>query len=66
MVVGQEHDEAVNTHTPTTSRRQAVLKGLAESLVNSLGFVVTLLLLAGLLLKVLALLKCNIQLSITT
>lgn len=49
VVVGQEHDQAVDTHTPTTGRWEAVLKRLAEGLINELSLVVTLALLVCLL-----------------
>jgi hypothetical protein len=41
VVVRQEHDKTVDTQAPTTGGWQAVFKGLAESLVNELGLVVT-------------------------
>lgn len=65
VVVGEEHDHAVNTHTPTTSRWQTVLQSLAESLVDKLGLVVTLLLLAGLLFEAKTLVKGIVQLGVS-
>jgi len=41
VLVGEEHDEAIDTETPATSGRQAVLHGRAETLVNGLSLVVT-------------------------
>lgn len=55
VVVREEHHQAVNAHSPATSRGQPVLEGRAEGLVNELSFVVTLFLLTSLLLKALTL-----------
>jgi hypothetical protein len=49
VVVCQEHDKSVDTHAPTTGRRETVLESLAESLVDELRLVVTLILLVCLL-----------------
>jgi hypothetical protein len=65
VVVGQEHDHAVNTHTPATGGWQRVLKSTAESLINHLGLIVTLGLLVGLLLESQALLSGDVQLGVT-
>ena len=43
--VSEEHDEAVDTDTPSTGGRETVLKSVDEGLVDALGLVVTLLLL---------------------
>lgn len=64
VVVGKEHDQTVNAHTPATSRRQPVLKGCAEVFVDELGLVVTLVLLTGLLLKAQTLVEGVVQLSV--
>ncbi len=63
--VGQEHGNTVNTAAPTTGGRQTVLKSLTEGLVNELGLVVTLVLLAGLLLESGSLVKGIVQLSVS-
>lgn len=64
VVVGEEHDHAVNTHAPTTGRRETELEGLAKGLVDELGLVVALLLLVGLLLEAQALVKGIVQLGV--
>lgn len=66
VVVCQEHDEPVNTHAPAARRGQAVLQGSAEGLVDELGLVVTLGLLAGLLLEPQALFARDVQFRVTT
>lgn len=48
-IAHQEHDEAIDTHAPATSRWEAVFERLAESFIDELGFVITLILLVGLL-----------------
>lgn len=63
-VVGQEHDETVDTHTETTGGRKTVLESPAEGLINALGLVITLVLLAGLFLETQTLLGGNVQLSV--
>lgn len=57
VIVGEEHNQAVNAHAPATSWRQPVLEGSAERLVNKLRLIITLLLLTSLFLKALALNK---------
>jgi len=64
VVVGKEHDHAVNTHAPTTSGGKAVLHGSEESLVHDLGLVVTLCLLCGLLLEAETLVEGIVQLGV--
>lgn len=64
VVIREEHDQAVDTHTPTTSRRQTVLQAGAEVLVDDLGLVVTLVLLVGLLLETQTLVERVVQLSV--
>jgi hypothetical protein len=49
VIVCQEPNQAVNTHTPTTRWWQTVLKGIHEGLIDHLGFIITLSLLASLL-----------------
>lgn len=65
VVVGKEHDQTVNAHSPATSRGQTVLKGSTEVLVNKLSLVITLILLVGLLLKALSLSVRVVQLGIS-
>ena len=62
---GIRTDHSVNTHAPATRRRQSVLQGSAERLVDHLGLVIALCLLAGLLLKSQTLLGGNVQLGVT-
>lgn len=39
--VGEKHGEPVDTHPPTSSRRQAILQGCAKIVVHHLSFVIT-------------------------
>ena len=64
VVVREEHDQSVDTHTPTTSRRQTVLQASTEVLVDDLGLIVTLVLLAGLLLETETLVEGVVQLGV--
>lgn len=64
VVVRQEHDQPVNTHTPTTSGRQAVFQAGTEVLIDDLRLVVTLVLLASLLLETQALVERIVQLGV--
>jgi hypothetical protein len=64
VVVGEEHDHAVDTHTPATSGGKTVLHGSEESLVHDLGLVVTLCLLCGLLLEAETLVEGIVQLGV--
>lgn len=64
VVVRQEHDQTVDAHTPATSRGQAVFQAGAEVLVDDLGLVVTLVLLAGLLLESQTLVEGVVQLGV--
>lgn len=64
VVVGKEHDQPVNTHTPSTGRRQTILQRSTEVLVDELGLLVTLVLLAGLLFEAQTLVEGVIQLGI--
>lgn len=65
-VVGQEHNHTIDTHAESTSWGQTVLKRTTESLVDKLGLVITLVLLASLLLEAKALLRSNVQLRVTS
>ncbi|KAI6763412.1 hypothetical protein HG531_012800 [Fusarium graminearum] len=65
VVVSQEHDHSVNTHTPATGRRQTVLERGTEVLIDKLSLVVTLVLLAGLLLETQALVEGIVQLGVS-
>lgn len=65
VVISEEHDHAINTHAEPSGRGQAVLERLAESLVDHLRLVVTLVLLPGLLLEPQPLLECYVQLGVT-
>ncbi|KAI6775311.1 hypothetical protein HG530_002069 [Fusarium avenaceum] len=64
VVVGQEHNHSVNTHTPSTGRGQTILERGTEVLIDELGLVVTLVLLAGLLLEAQALVEGVVQLGV--
>lgn len=64
VVVGQEHDHAVDTHAPTTSGRQTILERGTEVLINELSLVITLVLLASLLLEAQTLVKGIVQLGV--
>lgn len=65
VVVRQEHNHAVNAHTPATGRRKTMLESTAEGLVYELSLVITLVLLAGLLLEAQTLFGGDVQLSVT-
>jgi hypothetical protein len=41
IVVGKEHSESVDSHSPTTCRRKSVLQSSAEGLVDSLRLVIS-------------------------
>lgn len=64
VVVGNEHDHAVNAHTPSTSWWKTVLKRGAEVLINELSLVVTLVLLPSLLLETHTLVEGIVQLGV--
>lgn len=64
VVVREEHDQSVNTHTPTTSWWQTVLQASTEVLVDDLGLVVTLVLLMSLLLETETLVEGVVQLGV--
>jgi len=64
VVVRQEHDQTVDAHTPSTGGRQTVLQAGAEVLVDELGLVVALGLLAGLLLEAEALVEGVVELGV--
>lgn len=64
VVVGDKHDHAVDTHTPSSSGRETVLQAGAEVLVDELGLVVALVLLARLLLEAEALVEGVVQLGV--
>ena len=62
--VGEEHDQAVDTDTPSTRRREPVLERIDERLVDILRLVVALLLLPHLLLEPQPLLERIVQLGV--
>ena len=64
VVIRQEHDQAVDAHTPASRGRQAVLQGRAEVLVDELHLLVTLVLLARLLFEPHALIEGVVQLGV--
>lgn len=64
VVVGQEHDHAVDAHAPTAGGREAELETGAEVLVDHLRLVVALGLLARLLLEPQALVERVVQLRV--
>lgn len=64
MRVGQEHGQAINTHTPSSGRGKTKLQGLAEVLIDQLGLIITSSLIRGLLLETLTLVKGIVQLCV--
>lgn len=64
VVVGEEHDQTVDTHTPTTGGGQTVFQASTEVLVDELSLVVTLVLLTGLLLETETLVEGVVQLGV--
>lgn len=65
VLIGEEHGHAVDTHTPSTGRRQTILERCAEVLINKLSLVIALVLLARLLLETKTLVKGIVQLSVS-
>lgn len=41
VLIGKQHDEAIDTESPSTSGRETVLHRSAEVLINGLSFVIT-------------------------
>mmetsp|Transcript_7271 Transcript_7271/g.14551 ORF Transcript_7271/g.14551 Transcript_7271/m.14551 type:complete len:441 (-) Transcript_7271:648-1970(-) len=64
VVVSHQHGQPVDTHAPARRRRQAVLEGLAEVLVDEHGLVVARVLVLGLPLEALALVDGVVELSV--
>lgn len=42
VVVSQEHDQSIYTHSPATGRWKTIFQSSAESFVDKLGFIIAL------------------------
>ena len=62
--ISEEHDQSVNTETPSAGRGQTILERIDECLVDTLGLVVARILLSGLLDESLALVEGVVELGV--